>query len=246
MSHTLRTAAAVVFMLLAAMAAPASADPAEAPRVVIRLYDISGGTREARMTAMRTTASILRDAGLQVVWHDCSVDGADHPCRTVRAPRELAIRIMPRYVAEARLPAGSVSARLRGTDEAVPLGFAALDARTRTGVAATIFHDRVQAIAHRGRVDTGLLLGRAMAHEVGHLMLHAVGHASEGLMRAEWTDEELAADRPADWLFAAPEQLRLQAGASLERAGLEGEAAVLAPLPVGAVAVLAQLVDGGH
>jgi hypothetical protein len=227
------------------MAAPASADPAEAPRVVIRLYDISGGTRVARAMAIETTTSILHAAGVDVTWRDCSVDGADHPCRTVRAPRELAIRIMPRYVAGTRLTSDSVSSRLGGTEESLPLGFAAVDARTRTGVAATIFYDRVQVVAQRGRLDTGLLLGRAIAHEVGHLILHVTGHADEGLMRAEWTDEELLANRPDDWLFAPREQRRLRSLDLLERAGFEGEAAVLAPLPVRPVAVLAQLVDGG-
>lgn len=225
------------------MAAPASADP-DVPRLAIRLYDISGGTRDARVTAMHTTTAILRHAGLDVDWRDCSADGADHPCRAVRAPGELAIRIMPRYVAGTQVPAGSVSARLQGTDEALPLGFAALDARTHTGVAATIFHDRVQAVAERGRLEPGLLLGRAIAHEVGHLILHATGHGTDGLMRAEWTDDELLANRPADWVFSAPERRRLRAIEASERAGLEGEAPVLAPLPVGAMAGLARLVDG--
>jgi hypothetical protein len=243
MSQPIRTATAVVFALLAAMAAPAFADP-EIPRVVIRLYDISGGTEEARASAMHTTAAILRDAGIDVDWRDCSADGANHPCRTVREAHELAIRIMPRYVPAARVTASSVAARLQGTDETLPLGFAALDAHTRSGVSATIFHDRVQAVAHRSHLDLGLLLGRAIAHEVGHLILHAPGHAAEGLMRAEWTDEELLANRPGDWVFAEPEQRRLQMLGALERAGLEREAAVLAALPVGPVAVLAQLVDG--
>lgn len=243
MSQPLRTVTAVVLTLLAAMAAPAFADP-EIPRVVIRLYDISGGTPEARATAMQTTAAILRDAGIDVDWRDCSTDGADHPCRTVREPHELAIRIMPRYVPATRLTSSSVTARLQGTEEMLPLGFAALDAHTRAGVSATIFHDRVQAVAHRARLELGLLLGRAIAHEVGHLILRASGHATDGLMRAVWTDEELLANRPGDWLFAEPEQRRLQMLGALERAGLEREAAVLAALPVGPVAVLAQLVDG--
>lgn len=225
------------------MAAPVFADP-DVPRLVIRLYDISGGPRVARVTAMDTTTAILRDAGIDVDWRDCSVDGAHHPCRTVREPDELAIRIMPRHVPASRVPDGSVSARLQGTDEALPLGFAALDARTHTGVAATIFHDRVLTVAGRGRLDPALLLGRAIAHEVGHLILHAAGHASDGLMRAEWTDEELLANRPGDWVFSAPDRRRLRTIDASERAGLEREASVFAPLPISAVTVLAQLVDG--
>ena len=54
-------------------------------------------------------------------------------------------------------------------------------------------------VARRARVDTSLLTGRAMAHELGHLLLGTSGHAAAGLMRAFWSDETLRSWSSADW-----------------------------------------------
>jgi hypothetical protein len=40
-------------------------------------------------------------------------------------------------------------------------------------------------------VPVGTVLGYALAHEVGHLLLHTGQHAVSGIMKAHWT----AADR---------------------------------------------------
>ena len=49
------------------------------------------------------------------------------------------------------------------------------------------------------------LLGRAIAHEIGHLLLDTNQHASTGLMRATWSRSELRRDKPADWHFLGDE-----------------------------------------
>lgn len=74
---------------------------------------------------------------------------------------------------------------------------------------ATLFHDQIDAVARRTVVARSALLGRALAHEVGHL-LGIRGHSLSGLMRAVWTDDELTRDRPDDWLFAAADRQKLQ------------------------------------
>ena len=48
-------------------------------------------------------------------------------------------------------------------------------------------------------VSSGELLGRAMAHEIGHLILGTTQHDSRGLMRGRWTVIELQNNRPWDW-----------------------------------------------
>jgi hypothetical protein len=49
------------------------------------------------------------------------------------------------------------------------------------------------------RVDEGTLLGRAMTHEIGHLLLGTLDHSEGGLMRRHWSER----GRDADWLFSA-------------------------------------------
>jgi hypothetical protein len=75
---------------------------------------------------------------------------------------------------------------------------------------ATLFFEQVITVAERAAVDPSELLGRALAHEVGHLLLGVTGHSPSGLMRAVWTDAELARNRPADWLFAPSDVRRLR------------------------------------
>jgi hypothetical protein len=65
-------------------------------------------------------------------------------------------------------------------------------------------------VSRRTGLDAPELLGRAIAHEIGHLLLRAPGHAQSGLMRPLWTDEELSQNRPGDWTFSEAERDRVQ------------------------------------
>jgi hypothetical protein len=111
-----------------------------------------------------------------------------------------------RVVTEFAFPGGRTNSPSESsavaTGDGLHLGFAALDAVSQRGVLATVFHDRVQGLAERLRLNYTALLGRAMAHEVGHLLLGQARHGTTGLMRAVWTDEELGRNHPSDWLFA--------------------------------------------
>jgi len=81
------------------------------------------------------------------------------------------------------------------------LGTALVDPATGTGVLATVFVDRVERLAGRSDGDFGMMLGRAMAHEIGHLLMGRASHASAGLMRPRWTRAEIARNATADWRF---------------------------------------------
>jgi hypothetical protein len=187
-------------LTLAVIATCAATDvSADESRIVIRIYDTGATSTAQRAAAIRTAATILDQAGLTVDWRDCSERLADRSCHQPRRDRDLIVRVMPTLVSRAT----SVDAGFR-------LGVAVLDPGTRAGEMATIFHDRVQAVAHRTGVDCGQLLGRALAHEVGHLLLREMGHSRHGLMRAVWTDEELTSDRREDWLFAPSDLRQLQ------------------------------------
>ena len=172
---------------------------------MIRLYDIATGDAEGRNVAMRVVAAMMAEAGVTVDWRDCSRGGDAHPCRTVRAAHDLVVRIMPAYV-----PKAGDTSRDADMDGDLQLGFAAVDPAGQNNVMATIYFDRVLRVARRAGLDASELLGRAMAHEIGHLLLRVPGHNHSGLMRAVWTDAELAHNRPHDWSFTDDERLRLQ------------------------------------
>lgn len=206
-SHT-ATAAAVALLL--SSASGAVAQTRDQPTLVARLYDMPSSDAAARAAAMSVAAAILGDAGLAVQWRDCGRGGADYPCRPVDGARELIVRVMPTGGVPEPLRA-PVSARAAVDAPTLHLGVAAVEAGV-TGMLATVYRDNVLRVTQRAGLDYGELLGRAIAHEVGHLLLRGAGHSLSGLMRAVWTDAELIANRREDWTFAPPERDGLRAG----------------------------------
>jgi hypothetical protein len=59
---------------------------------------------------------------------------------------------------------------------------------------ATVLYDRVVAFSRHFHVKREVLLGYAMAHEIGHLLLPPHSHSYEGVMRSS-IDMEVAAAR---------------------------------------------------
>jgi hypothetical protein len=206
-----RTAGAVTFAAALLAASPARAG---GPHVVIRVYDLATANAAGRAAALRAAAQAMASAGVAVDWRDCSRGGAAHPCRTVRGAGDLVVRIMPASAPRA--------------DATAELGFAPIDPSGRATVIATVYYDVVQRVASRTGLDAQALLGRAIAHEVGHLLLRAPGHGHSGLMRPLWTDAELAQNRPGDWAFSDEESRRLRAAAQEpEAAGPAADAGLI-------------------
>jgi hypothetical protein len=146
---------------------------------------IAGTNREALDQARRA----LEAASIDVIWRVCP---ASLSCDAPLAPGELAIRMV-------RAP---VPTRYTAT---LPLGDAMIDTRTGTGVLATVYIDRIEWLAHEAGTDSRALLGRAIAHELGHLLLATTTHGPVGLMRAYWSQDEVRRGHPRDWNFAPTE-----------------------------------------
>jgi hypothetical protein len=181
---------------------PARAD-VRAPGVVIRIYDGASVDAATRSAAIRTAEDIVAGSGVSAGWQDCAAGGASRRCGPARGPNDVMIRILPRAGAAAQHP-GSVAGPTQAWPSRVVLGFAALERASGAGVLATIYMDRVRVTARQLGLSTSVLLGRVIAHEVGHL-LGSAGHTDRGVMREVWTDAQLAHDRPDDWRFTSPE-----------------------------------------
>ncbi len=55
------------------------------------------------------------------------------------------------------------------------------------GAHVVIFYDRVETLAHSFNKATHLILGYAVAHEIGHVLLGSSDHSAGTLMQAQWT-----------------------------------------------------------
>lgn len=82
------------------------------------------------------------------------------------------------------------------------LGIAA-QAEEGTQASASVFHDRVEQLAKGWLVSPVVVLGHAMAHEMGHLLLGVGSHSPSGLMREHWSGRDLTRAAEGNLLFSS-------------------------------------------
>lgn len=183
--------------------------------VTVWIYDGFGVTVDD-MTAARAEAdAILRKAGIAPVWLHCGLvggkwQGANDQCKSGVGPGDIFVRLLR-------------SSRL-GESYRAPLGEAQVDTQAHTGSIATVFADRVASTSNRAGANARGVLGRVIAHEIGHLLIGTNHHSTRGLMRAVWTDLELRRSVGLEWRFSASEARSMRAGIARrsQRAGEPG------------------------
>ena len=153
--------------------------------VAVRVYSATANlSADDQRIAFAVATESLSVASLDLVWTVCGPG----TCTTAPAPSELMIRIIG-------APAG------RDAPKPDALGQAMVDPQEHTGVLASVFIDRTRRLARELGVDHRVLLGRAMAHELGHLLLATTTHGASGLMRDAWSHDELLGARRDRWVL---------------------------------------------
>ena len=149
----------------------------------VQVHNMARAWVEVVTEAEKVAAGIFHAAGIRIVWNECR-------CSPVLTPTSVMLRIIPRFF-------GSKQSNSRREN----LGYAV--AGTEGGGLATVFYDRVEAIAKGENLSR--VLGYAIAHEIGHVLLGQSSHSPAGLMRANWSEKDL---RPVhrDRMQFTPEQ----------------------------------------
>lgn len=165
--------------------------------LTVRIYDNAGVLAGDRARAIKRANEILSRADLTVEWRDCPAGGmrTRGNCTAPHAPGELAVRLV-------RSPKSDPNPRA--------LGSALIDSATGSGTLATVYVDRVSAMAGQVKTDIWGIVGRVMAHEIGHLLLGSNSHSDSGLMREIWTLRDLIRNRPEDWIFSRAQRDELR------------------------------------
>jgi hypothetical protein len=186
----------VELVTLSVLCAPSLAEGAVTAwtAVAVRVYDVNAVLVGTNATALDDARMTLHAAAVDVVWRMCKSPRA---CEGALAPGELALRIV-------RSPGP------RRYEGVLPLGDAMIDTGGGGGVLATVYSDRVEWLAREARADGRTLLGRAIAHELGHLLMATVSHGPVGLMRALWSQDEVRRGRARDWSFAPSELIAIR------------------------------------
>jgi hypothetical protein len=162
-----------IFPAIIASGANAVAEP-----IVILVHNYAGVDQTVLRQAERSAARVLATGGVQVHWLDCPETGrASQQCQNPPDPPVLVLQLLPAGASRRGAPSGS-------------LGFAIPPSPGQFGSFAGVFYDRVERLSSRGFSEP-VILGHAVAHEIGHLLLGVEEHSDRGIMKAEWHPHEL-------------------------------------------------------
>lgn len=211
-------AARAVLVALLAFAGTEAAAAKDANRgpVVIRTYDYTGMPTHELARAWNEVQAIFADAGITVEWKLCPVTPAANdapaitrPCGEMLQPNELMLRLFASSQASpARSSASFAAASIAAGHRRTALGYSLIERNSSSGsLMMTVFPDLVGNFARGARADHPRMLGRAIAHELGHLLLGNVMHSNIGLMRPFWSRREIERNSRLDWMFR-PQQAR--------------------------------------
>jgi hypothetical protein len=150
------------------------------PELKIRVYGFPGLSGGIPPEAYTEAERLLRPAAIRLKWVDCTSPVLSVECTSLPLPTDLTVRV----VATALPPATPWA-----------LGLAAWSGDL---AAAFIFYDRVVALRTNSRFVPSIL-GRVMAHEITHLLLGSQSHSEIGLMKGQWSADDLRTVNSA-WL----------------------------------------------
>lgn len=179
----------IIGLLLSNLLATSAIAEMSSVRVSIVIYDGAHVGLKTVGQAERVAATILRTAAIQSRWESGEAQevgnlGMDftaygrQQCEADPVSTILRVQILPHV--PMGLPPNA-------------LGFALPCARS--GVQVTIYAERVERVSQNGGPTFARVLGYAIAHELGHVLLHSDAHEPEGLMKARWSK--------SDWQRAA-------------------------------------------
>ena len=196
----MRALATFAIVLLTAMTTVIRAGEVSTVSLIVRLYNTARVPAVQLLSAQKTAESILGNGGVDVIVRHCGrVDAPGHSadaCSEPLKPVEVVVRVI-------NAPAFNT------TLDPDAFGVTYVVNETNRGWLATVFADRIDHAAAHADVSSGTLLGRVMAHEIGHLLLGGRYHGATGVMRAEWPDALLS--RTGDqWRFSIDETARMR------------------------------------
>lgn len=153
-------------------------------KVMIVVYDSAQIGVKTLDRTERIAGTILQTAGVQSDWNTGSIEelwnrGTDFTAYSPADCEERPTSAILRVQIVPRAPSGIA---------AQALGYSLPCAKR--GVQVTIFADRAANVSQMGGPTFGRVLGYAVAHELGHLLLHSGAHDTAGLMKDIWSKRD--------------------------------------------------------
>ena len=183
--------------------------------ITVRSHKLSISPEEFG-AARDLTGTILGDAGIAVTWLRCPPGDPAHLSPRCLQPLDADEVILRIETAPRR------SRRPAPVPDLIPqpgvLGTSYVDRSAAAGALATVYSDRVRDLSRGTRVASDALLARAIAHEIGHLLMGTTRHASTGLMRGRWSRDDVRRNQAEDWRFSEAESRAMRTAVSIRNA----------------------------
>jgi len=195
---TLRNSLSLVLLLaLSCSSARSKALVGEEPQVTVSVYNDAGIPAGILLQAEREASRVFRQSGIEIRWLNCPLPpgGPEYQaqCGTADFPQHLQLRIAKRS--------------FNLNEFAMGISYLSADG---TGCYADLFYERAEQIHEISQVNLATILGHAVAHELGHLLLGTNSHAPTGLMRARWQPADIASASKGTLLFSTSESLEMR------------------------------------
>ena len=184
--------------LVAALAAPDAAAPPQPLEIIVYVYNVAQVPHRMLRNAEHTAEKIFDAAGIKTTWrepHSSKPEDLEAGSRgDPWLQTNIALRIYTRpMIKELQLDEGAMGFVLRFENNS-----------------AAILYDRVQNLASFKRTDIAPILGIAIAHETGHLLLRSRDHSSQGIMQQNWPSTDLQSAAQSRLHFTAEQSQRMR------------------------------------
>ena len=180
-------------------------------QITVRVYNYSGTSRGTLLRAEEEGSRIFGEAGVELVWLDCPTSHAEEnkypACAAPLGAMAVDLRLLPPFMAD----------RLKSNRN--EMGLALPCAQPGSASAAWVFYQRVAEVAESRLASQSQVLGHAMAHEIGHLLLGPDHHSRGGIMRANW-DQRYLEDASRGQLLFTRDQAELIRAEVQTRSGM--------------------------
>jgi len=167
------------------------------PTITLLVFNYAAIDERRLVEAEKEASRVFDRAGVTLSWHACGGTGqpvSDLACASDDDPRMIKVRLVKRILDGSHL-----------TDDGT-LGFA-------VGQMATVSYVRAQEISNAEIENVECLLGYAMAHELGHVLMPGRPHTADGIMRADWDTVDLSRISQGSLSFRADEKALIRAEA---------------------------------
>jgi hypothetical protein len=205
-----RTLEAVLKLLArqAAQACPGALLPFDAepnPEITVLVYNHAPAPGDILAAAEREADRIFSRAGVRVNWFDCSEGRGDSAavCLEGWGDTNIGLRVVA-------TPMENPRRRTRVIDDRQeePLGFAVYP-----DLASVYYDYRARFGGDERALGLPMILGCAIAHELGHLLLGPNRHSTEGVMLPEWSPRQFRLARMRELSFTQEESCAIRTAA---------------------------------